>query len=279
MSPSTPENEERRSILKGLIGLVAACATRPVFGLGTDAERFPVYDALLFRGKPDLRRLGLTPMSAIAGVWRPGVPRDRVDEAGVVDALKGLAPDTSHLFVDIENWPLLADDGGVRMDNVDKYLRVAQIIRQTLPAMRFGFYGVAPICVYWPIVRQDPGPLASWRAVNRALRPLARWVDFVLPSLYTFYDDPAGWRQFALATIDEARQYGKPVYPFLLNEYFDGNVLLRGQVVKRSAWREELSLCRQHADGVVLWGGSGRTWSESADWWLSTRELLLPSAS
>lgn len=83
----------------------------------------------------------------------------------------------------------------------------------------------------------------------------------------------------ALATLDEARQYGKPIYPFLLNEYVDSNVLLRGQVVKRSAWREELSLCCEHADGVVLWGGSGRACSETADWWLSARELLLSRLS
>ena len=210
----------------------------------------------------------------VAGIWRPGMPKEFVDERGIVAALERLPAEASTLYIDVENWPLLGVADSVRLQSVDNYIRTAEIIRRNRPHIKFGFYGIAPACVYWPIVRQDRQQLADWRAANRALRPLGEWVDFVLPSLYTFYDDHSGWRQFATATLEEARQYGKPVYPFLWYEYFDGNLLLRGKQVSAVDWRDELTLCREHAEGVVLWGGSERNWSESAVWWQAVLQFM-----
>ncbi len=226
-----------------------------------------MFDALLHHGKPNLSHEGLVPMFSVAGIWRPGMPREYVDEQGVVAALNRLPSEASTIYIDIENWPLLGVGESIRAQSIENYLLTAKIIRRTRPNIKFGFYGIAPTRVYWPIVRQDQKELAEWRAVNLALRPLADLVDFVLPSLYTFYDDPAGWHQFASASLDEARQYGKPVYPFLWFEYFDGNVILRGHEVPVADWVAELTLCRKGADGIVLWGGSGRNWNESAGWW------------
>ena len=217
-------------------------------------------------------------MLAVADVWSGKGPQDSVDERGIVAALERLPTDTRTLYVDIENWLLLGVSESVRDQNVENYLQTARIIRRTKPQIKFGFYGVAPSCIYWPIVTQDQKPLAEWHAANRAMRPIAEVVDFVLPSLYTYYDDPAGWRQFANATIDEALQYGKPVYPFLWFEYFDHNPVLHGQQVQVADWREELALCRQRADGIVLWGGYEQNWSESAGWWRAVLALL-PAAS
>lgn len=119
----------------------------------------------------------------------------------------------------------------------------------------------------------------QWLATDRAMAPVAQMVDYIFPSLYTFYDDRRGWLRFAAAQLDEARRYGRPVYPFLWFEYQDGNRLLRGRDVDLAAWEEELRFCRTHADGVVLWGGAGLGWSESAPWWQATRRVLdLPAA-
>lgn len=264
--------------MHGLVALAASIGTAVTHNAHSSQASFTVYDALSFRGKPDSTHLGLVPMGAVARIWRPGIPKEEVDEAGIEAAVRSLPPGMGTVYVDIENWPLLIEDQKVRAASVEKYIKTAQIIRRARPELKFGFYGVAPTCVYWPIVRNDSAGLERWRAVNRMLRPLAEWVDFVLPSLYTFYDDPEGWRTFALATIEEARQYGKPVFPFLLNEYPEMNVLLGDRVVKREAWREELTLCRSRTDGVVLWGGNARVWDDKADWWLSVRELLLNGA-
>jgi hypothetical protein len=263
----------RRTVTAHLLALVGSgLAARVVPAFAADAD-FRVFDALLHHGKPNLTHQGLVSMAAVAGVWRPGIPKGNVDEPGIVAALDQLHRDAQIIFVDIENWPLLDSDGKVQSHSVDNYLRAAEIVRRTKPHIQFGFYAIAPSCVYWPILRQEKKHLAEWRAANRALRPLSQWVDFVLPSLYTFYDDHAGWREFAITSLEEARQYAKPVYPFLMYEYFDGNVLLRGQQIRTVDWSEELLLCREHADGVVLWGGSQRNWSESAPWWQATLEF------
>jgi hypothetical protein len=236
--------------------------------LGASVAAFPIFDALLFRGKPNLAHQGLLPMLMVFEVWRRGMPRDRVDREGIIAALDTLPPDAGTVFIDIENWPLQGS-AEVKSQSVDKYLRTAEIIRTHRPSIKFGFYGIAPSFAYWPIVRDDKQQLAEWRSVNRDLLSLKNSVDFVLPCLYTPYDDPPAWRQFAKRTLEEARQYGKPVYPFLWNEYFDANPLLRGQQVNNGDWRDELQLCLKLADGIVLWGGSERGWSESAEWWQS----------
>jgi hypothetical protein len=273
MADSEP-NKQRRRLTATVLALTAqGMATRSLCAPGADAG-FPVFDALLHRGKPNLSREGLEHMFAVANIWRPGASHQDVDEGGVIAALNQLPPQATTLYVDVENWRLLGVAAAVRDQSVQNYLATARIIRRVKPHLRFGFYGIAPSCVYWPIVRQDPQQLAEWRAVNRAMLPLADYVDFVLPSLYTFYDDPDGWRRFASATLEEAHRYTKPVYPFVWFEYFDGNPILRGQPVRVADWREELALCRKRADGIVLWGGYEHIWTESAGWWQAVLEFL-----
>jgi hypothetical protein len=262
-----PPNQTRRRLTATLLGVGATYIKAQYFPALAAGDDFPLFDALLHRGKPDLSRQGLVPMYAVAGVWRPGSAKEYVDEQGVVAALDRLPREVRVLYLDIENWPLLGVAEGIRERSIQNYLMTAKIIRQTKPNIKFGFYGIAPTCVYWPIVRHDQTDLTDWRAVNQALRPVADLVDFVLPSLYTMYDDSAGWREFASVTLIEARRYGKPVYPFLWFEYFDGNAILRGHEVNIADWTAELTLCRERADGIVFWGGSGRGWSESAAWW------------
>jgi len=218
-------------------------------------------------------------MASVAAIWRPGAPKDELDPVGLKTALRKLPRGTNTLYIDVEAWQLLTDDRAVRERSADHYLSTAQIVRETLPDARFGFYGVAPSCVYWPIVAEQPAGLAQWHAANQLLLPLGEYVDFVLPSLYTFYDDPHGWARFAAASIAEARIYGKPVYPFLWNQYFDGNLLLKGRQVKVDDWEAELELCVERAEGVVLWGGSEQNWDPTAAWWQSVKRLLRRPAS
>ena len=39
-------------------------------------------------------------------------------------------------------------------------------------------------------------------------------------------------------------------------------------------WRRQLEVCREHADGLVLWGGFKQLWDEEADWWVATKSFL-----
>jgi len=271
-------DRRRRSIVAAALGTPLWIGG--VTSAAAPGSNFRVYDGLLHRGKPNLARLGFERIYWVGGLWRPGTPRDYVDEQGVIAALALLPYEARTLYIDIENWPLLGVSDSVRAQHIENFIVTAKIVRRVKPAVKFGFYGIAPLCIYWPIIRQDKEALAEWRAANRALQPLADLVDFVLPSLYTAYDDHADWRKYAIASLDEARQYRKPIYPFLWYEYFDGNPLLRGHVVNATDWRDELDLCRECADGIVLWGGSERGWSESAGWWQSVLSFMgKPAAS
>lgn len=209
----------------------------------------------------------------IANIWRPNVSRNDVDDLGVTAALRRLPMPTATAYLDIENWPLSSVDPSIREASIDKMTRVAGFVRRMRPEMKFGFYGAPPIRVYWPILRRDAS-YQQWLVIDRALRPLAQAVDYIFPSLYTFYDDPQGWTRFAAAQIEQARRYGKPVFPFLWYQYHDSNRFLKGRDIALAAWEQELQFCRERADGLVLWGGAGQDWNENAPWWRATRRVL-----
>jgi hypothetical protein len=258
------------------VGALLSLTLSPfVVGFRPDAAkgRFPVFDALLHRGKPPLEREGLVRMPAIANIWRPGVSHDDVDERGVIEAVTPLPADTTHLYIDIENWPLFPADSTALDASLRKLLHVVEIVRQHRPAIQFGFYGAPPASAYWPIMLHDHN-YELWLETNRRMAPLAAAVDFLLPSFYTHYDDLQGWLRFAAAQLAEARRYGKPIYPFLLYLYSEYRSPLDGLPLPGSTWQVELEFCREHADGVVLWGGAGESWSESAPWWQTTRKVL-----
>jgi hypothetical protein len=265
-------NMQRRWLIgAGCAALIARVPAMP-------PERFRIFDGLLHRGKPDLTRVGLERIALLADIWRPHITRDVVDETGVLAAVDRLPAWSKTLYIDIEQWPLFPAPVATRNASLDKLVRVAQLVRRERPELKFGFYGAPPVCVYWPIMRHDES-YRQWLTADRAIAPLAHGVDYVFPSLYTFYDDRAGWLRFAAAQIEEARSYGKPVYPFLWYQYFDGNPMLSGHEIPAEVWEEELRFCRAHADGIVLWGGSERGWSQSAAWWQVTRQVFnLPEA-
>ncbi len=106
------------------------------------------------------------------------------------------------------------------------------------------------------------------------LRPLARKVDILFPSLYTYYDDVEGWRTYARITLEEARRFGKPVYAFLWPEFHDSNEKLKGHYLPVDFWRMEMELCYELADGIVIWGGWQQTWDDHAPWWIETKAFL-----
>ncbi|MES1195335.1 MAG: hypothetical protein ABUL58_00115 [Steroidobacter sp.] len=236
------------------------------------ASEFVVFDGLLHQKKPGSRRLGLAPITAIANIWRKKSQQE-VDEDGVISALRQLPAQTHTAFFDIECWPVLRVTDSIRMESLRKFMRVAEITRREKPELKFGFYGIPPAHTYWPLATsQFKDEYQEWRQANRTLKPLAEQVDFIFPSLYTYYEDRDGWKRYATAMLDAARHHEKPVMPFLWFEYHDSNSQLRDHELNAASWREELALCHQLADGVVLWGGYQRNWSDSARWWNAAKK-------
>ena len=252
-------------------GLVAFVACVP---LGHAADRFLVFDSLFYSGKPDTAALGMLPARGTGELWRDGQPRNDVDVIGVQRAVACCRGFGGVYYLDVEQWRVFGQPDAVVDANVEKFIRMADAVRTAQPDLKFGFYGVMPEIVYWPIVRPVGDQLNAWRRGNRRTREIARHVDVIFPSLYTFYMDPDGWETYARETLKEARTYGKPVYAFLWPEFHNSNKLLGGQNVPREFWRKQLEFCRTHADGIVIWGGWQERWNEDAGWWQETRLFL-----
>ena len=265
---------------------------------------FMVWDALGFANKPNLAAFGMSAVYltdreflASSGSYyddtKPNETRTRALARKVANLNVPLILDIENWCIDIRKAPLNEVQA-----NLAKFMRLIDWLRNERPGLKIGFYGLLPQGDYWtpymyltaqermnepwwagnyPRFRQA---YLDWQAANDFLRPLAERVDFLCPSLYTYYDDRDGWRKFALASIQEAKRYGKPVLPFVWPEYHDSNPTLRYTALPVDYWSMQLSFLRQHADGVVMWGGwdlkNNRqlTWNESAPWWTAAKGFL-----
>lgn len=273
------------------IAFLLAAITLRVFTAQADAPLAPgeaplttpfaVYDATLYRNKPDLSGLGVRPMKVVYSreFWPGKTLGDGLpDEATVRGLAREAALQDEPVCLDIEHWPLRGAGVSV-LASLRKYARILDWYHSESPGIRVGYYGTPPIRDYWRAMR-DPQSrdYRVWQGENLRLRQLAARADVIYPSLYTFYADRAGWQAYAIAQIREARRYGKPVYVFLWPQYHDSNAFLGGQYLPPDFWRQQLETARKYADGVVIWGGWGEAgpaeWDESAPWWQATREFL-----
>ncbi|MDR4485385.1 MAG: hypothetical protein R3B95_19670 [Nitrospirales bacterium] len=249
-------------------------------------ETFVVFDATLYSNKPDLSYTGIQPITLIyAGSFGPDWHKDsdRLPNLQLVQTAARKAQLKGRLAVlDIEHWPLRGPQEVVRASLL-KYLSVLAWFQEAAPGLSVGYYGVPPLRDYWRAIK-DPRSeeRTSWLVENDQLEPLADSVDVFYPSLYTFYDDQAGWKKYAIAQMEEARRYGhgKPVYVFLWPEYHDSNKNLSGQYLAEDFWLLQLETAKQHADGIVIWGGwihkKGKRaqWDEDAPWWIITKQFM-----
>jgi hypothetical protein len=242
--------------------------------------KFLVFDAMLYKAKPDLSQYGLTPISVeYPGVIWPGTSTDmqNVPDATVVQKLAaGATQSTSMAVVDIEQWAVTGDSATVAQ-SVVKYQQTLQMFQQDAPSVQFGYYATAPIRDYWDVMAgpQSAGYLA-WQQQNDAVAPIAQQASALFPSLYTFYADQAGWQKYAIANISEARRIapGKPVYVFLWPQYDASTGAQGGGYLPDAYWQMELETAKQYADGVVIWGGWTETWDSNASWWLETQQFM-----
>ncbi|HVW70115.1 MAG TPA: hypothetical protein VHB68_14150 [Steroidobacteraceae bacterium] len=264
----------RRAIL-GSLPLYAA-AGHALSAAATDRPRsFTVFDGLIYKPMPDLRNLGMPKLLDIGSIWSPGIPKSQVDPTGIRTAVAAVRRrGLTRYYFDLEEWTVSGAPREVIDANIQKLARTAEIARQSAPQLKFGFYDQAPRGNYWPIITNNQKELAEWYSINRSSAIIAAKVDYLFPSLYTFYDDPAGWELTSRAVIKEARQYGKPVYPFLMPEFHDSNAKLRDTQIPPEFWRRQLELCRELADGLVIWGGWLRLWDEEAPWWVETKSFM-----
>ncbi|WP_428387475.1 hypothetical protein [Mucisphaera sp.] len=241
---------------------------------------FPVFDATLYLKKPDLEQLyGMPRLRTHKRLWMPEDNHDEPIRARLVAALAHI-PRGELIFMDIEHWPVKGQPEVVN-DTLRKYNLVTHWVREIRPDLTFGYYGVPPIRDYWRAVRPERADqYQQWLDENDALAPMVENLDVIYPSLYTFYNTPDQWVEFAKANLSEARQYGLPVYAFLWPQYHEGNKELAWQFIDPDFWRRQLETCLEHADGIVIWGGwmdadkKRLNWDPTAPWWRETIAVM-----
>lgn len=206
-----------------------------------------------------------------------------------------LVLDEESVPLDIRRYTKQEVDGGII-----KFCHWVDLVHDNYPDVKVGWYAMVPMRDYWTpyqylytleTLATNPNQpwyqgnlpkfkanYEAWQACNAYLRPIADKVDYIFPSLYTFYEDRHGWEIYAKANMAEARKYGKPVYPFIWMKYHDSSKLA-GQDVPADYWRMQLDIIKANADGIVIWGGWLEPWNENAGWWRVTQDFLHGVAS
>lgn len=288
-----------KRVLGALLLVSAACAdasapstpgTRAATGYGgppspgdaaAPKPTFTVYDGTLFGGKPDnLTARHFPPFKIVyaAALWPTGASRVEPNEAQIRNVAKsiGASETTDHLvMLDIEHWPTCAAASDAeRSDNLRKLGLAAAWFSSERPDLSVGFYSLPPCRDYWNAISSDANKRKAWLDLDDKHVALADSVRAFYPSLYTFYDDRAGWVAYAKANIQEARRLaaGKRVYPILWIDYHDSNATLKGTRIPADFWKLELETVGAEADGIVIWGGYTQTWRESDPWWSVTEQ-------
>lgn len=273
--------------------------TRAAPSIDVRTAGFRVFDELLYTGKPPPDRLHLEGIEvAYTHELFPGkVAAAEPHEPSVRAVARRAWQRRQILVLDVEHWPLdvrIASEAEVDA-SIEKHRRMIRWAHDERPDLKVGIYSFLPLrdyqapVLYLRAMENEKDPVwqkhlpahmrrfEAWQKANDRLRPLAEEVDFVCPSLYTFHDDPDGWRKYAEANLREARRYGKPVYPFLWPQFHqgeNGENEFQGKHLSKEFWRAQLDIVRKNADGVVLWGGYQHRWDPQAPWWKATREFL-----
>jgi hypothetical protein len=241
---------------------------------------FSVFDGTLYKNKPNfsqycINRVDLEYKKELWPKDNPDFdalpPRSIVEDNGISANNSGLPA-----ILDIEQWSTTAEFA----DNETKYLTIYDWFKGKAPDIPVGYYRVAPRRNYSAALA-GPGSskYKNWQADNDRRAELARRVDVLYPSLYTLFDDVEGWKIYAKANIEEARRIapGKPVIVFIWPQFHVSNDTLRYKFIDGAFWRVQLEFLREHADGIVIWGGwsgSPLDWDESAPWWQETLDFL-----
>ncbi len=236
------------------------------------AHTFPWYDGTVFKDKPNLVAQGLSPINVVY------VARDTVvNEAWARATARQIATKGQIAVIDFERLSISTmhtDEATVRA-NMAQMIQIIDWMKNERPNIKLGYYDNLPVESYWVTLWQKPGDLARLNAANALLKPLADKVDYIFPSLYTVYDNTEAWRIYAEAQISRARQFGKPVIPFLWFEYHDNNADLKGQELPKAVWAQELATVRALADGAIIWGGWQRSWNDNANWWKTLQKAAV----
>jgi hypothetical protein len=269
--------------------MLSACMAVPT--VAKDCPRsqnrgFKVFNALAYAGQPDMGAYGMRPIHlADRGIWREGASRQSPPDQQLVQRyVDSLPRDGAPIVLDFEDFTLSKGSGEAETA-VRGLGRLFGAFKQAAPDRPIGFYGYIPNRDYWRAIQPTASKeYRAWQQENDRAASLAKRVDVLFPSIYTFYPDEEGWIAYATAQICEARRLSpKPVYVFLWPDYH-GGVRPSSGPIPGHYWRTQLDTAYRLADGVVIWGGwdleanHAQPWRPGASWWQETVRFLRQTA-
>lgn len=254
------------------------------------AKEFKIYDGTLYQNKPDMREYGIVeiPMVYVSKIWKGwkdmnSKQRSALPQRAVVrEIAKSVNPSDGSVIVNVEHWNIRAK-GSELQENVTKYVQLLEWFKQDNPKVKWGYFARPPVRDYnRSILGPEHYKYRRWQRMNDGLKPLAEVVDIIYPSLYTRYNDPASWREYAKQNIAESRRLadGKPVIAFLWPQFKKSDQNYSQEYIPAGFWREQLETVYEYADGVVIWGGwdvkrRGKAdWSEDLAWWQVLKRFI-----
>ena len=227
-------------------------------------------------------------------------PNENIVKAWAKDQSAGIGYlDIEHLPVSFrKEWdhdgnkdtPLIVFEDNEFDRSIRELASIADWVHQANPNLKIGYYGIIPQREFWSFVVSSThaDDLESLQSRNKLFQSLARHVDVLFPSLYTFYNETEDWKVYAKGMYDESRQYNKPTYAFLWPQFHNSRTL-SWQFMDGALWRMQLEeVYRLGFDGIIIWGGwqanadftGNLNWADHAsdtdpgNWWYQTLDFL-----
>lgn len=244
-----------------------------------------VFDGMYYTGKPASRALGLDPIRVqVALHWWPD--RKHLRDLPPTSEIRRWLTRTPQLdvplVIDLEHWPQRGTGASIAA-SVRDHITLLSAVRRLGYRGPIGYYGIPPVRDYWRAIQPKDSPAhQQWLRENEQWAAVAAAADVIFPSLYTFYDDPAGWERYALANLAAARRLApaKPVWAFMWPQFHNSNKRLAFRYLAPQAWERQLEVVASAADGIVIWGGAdvdGKgtgAWDANSPWWRATVAFL-----
>lgn len=250
-----------------------------------------IFNNLGHTGKPDLKKIygiillpsyGRASIVGFGTTW-PTATALPTSQWYIDFAAQVPAPLDSWVMLDLESFDVSTQ--AARIATSAKFVTIYQSIKALRPELKIAFY-------QYPIIRDfynaidatNSSTYIAWQASNTDFATMAAVVDAYMPSVYSLDGADPGvqnggtnyFHLYANAQIQEARRlratYGRAdqgIYPFT---YWRSAGL--DAVVPQWVYDEMTTTSYTAADGFVLFGGSGHTWTdatygETAAWWQS----------
>ncbi len=248
---------------------------------GVRAE-FRVYDATLYKNKPDLSEFGIEYLPVVYGpeLYRPQDREDKLPNRKHALSVIGrkIRPNVP-LVLDVEHWPLrgIMRDDQQLTDNIKKYRRLIRWVRDKYPNVDVGYWQRVPLGGQRARTSPEGSPArAQWMNFVQRASVIGEDMDINFPAVYAVGRNETRWKKQFETVMDVS------------DELFDGPQIVflnprkseTTHYVRRKFWRLQLNYACIRADGIAIWGGwNGPTerraqWNDDAPWWLETKAFM-----